>query len=99
MEATAVIQERVDKSLDQDSGSRDGEKGRTSRKKGQQDLLVTWGGVNAPHSSPTSHCDFLTMSPWKAAIRWEIEKIMGCGFHTAKSLRTQKAEGDRGTRC
>lgn len=47
----------------------------------------------APRSSRTSHCDFLTMSTWKRAIRWQIEKIRGTDF-THQSLRTQEEVQD-----
>lgn len=95
VEATAVVQQRVIKSeLGQwQQMWREREEFGEVRSAG---LVGDMGRGKSPYSSQTFHCDFLTMSPWKGAIRWEIERIMGADITCQIS---QDSEGNRGTRC
>lgn len=95
VEATAVVQQRVIKSeLGQwQQMWREREEFGEVRSAG---LVGDMGRGKAPYSSQTFHCDFLTMSPWKGTIRWEIERIMGADITCQIS---QDSEGNRGTRC
>lgn len=78
---------------DKGSGGRDGEKG---RRWVQQDLVTvwTWGGRVRPLIHLELPTVTLTMSPWKRAIRWQIEKIRGTDFTHQISKDT-----GRGARC